>query len=108
MDMLLRNRLKKILVPYGFADTKTEYLSVYISTLKNGGLLRNILLFQHGQIDRQKVLIYADCRGQKWSKEYNVPQSSKTPFYRSTQHRKSGQEVFNLLPAFCCNLSASR
>ena len=28
--------------------------------------------------------------------------------YRSTRHRKSGQEVFNLLPAFRCNLLASR
>ena len=28
---------------------------------------------------------------------------AKMPFYRPTRHRKSGQEVFDLLPAFCCN-----
>lgn len=27
-------------------------------------------------------------------------ESAKMPFYRSTRHRKSGQEVFDLLPAF--------
>lgn len=35
-------------------------------------------------------------------------ESGKMRFYCSTQHRKSGQEVFDFLPAFCCNLSASR
>ena len=29
--------------------------------------------------------------------------SAKILFYHSTRHEKSGQEVFGLLPAFCCN-----
>ena len=35
------NRRAKALVPCGFADAKTEYLSVYILTLKYDVLLRN-------------------------------------------------------------------
>ena len=68
MDMLLRSSLEKILAPCGFADLKSKLLRVYIPTLKNGCLLRNILPCQRGYLDGQKALIYAACRGQKQSK----------------------------------------
>ena len=41
---------------------------VYIPTLKNSSLLRNILLYPRGYLDRQKALIYAACKGRKLSK----------------------------------------
>ena len=68
ISMLLRNRKCLSLAQLGFANLKTRQLSVYIPTLKNGGLLRNILLCQHGHLDGQKALIYAACRGQEQGK----------------------------------------
>ena len=62
---MLRNRERERLTQRGFADLKTQELSVYIPTLKNGGLLRNILPCQRGYLDRQKALICAACRVRK-------------------------------------------
>ena len=38
-----------------------------------------------------------------WASSIVSLESAKRLFYRSTQYTKSGQEVFNLLPAFCGN-----
>ena len=83
---------------------ETKKWGFYIFIFKNGGLLRNNSLCQRGYLDGQKALIYAACRGWKQSREYHTLGSAKMLFYRSTRHRKSGQEVFDLLPAFCRNL----
>lgn len=67
-DDVLRNRERERLTQRGFADLKTQELSVYIPTLKNGGLLRNILPCQRGHLGRRKALIYATCRERKQNK----------------------------------------
>ena len=64
---MLRDRERERLTQRGFADLKTQELSVSIPALKNGGLLRNLLLCQRGYLDGQKTLIYAVCRAQKQS-----------------------------------------
>lgn len=50
---------------YRLENTRVEF---YIPTLKDGCLLRNLLLCQRGYLDGQKALIYAACGGQKQSK----------------------------------------
>lgn len=62
---------------YSFADLKTQKLSVYIPTLKNGGLLRNILLCQRGYLDGQKALIYAACRGVETERVISYPSEAQ-------------------------------
>ena len=50
-DDVLRDMERESLAWYGFADLKTQELSVCISALKNGGLLRNSLLCRRGYLD---------------------------------------------------------
>lgn len=56
-----------------------------------------------GCLNGKKALIYAPCRGRKQSREYHIPRKRNNAVLSFHAIRNSGQEVFDLLPAFHSN-----